>query len=222
MRPGLVVAGDVLPVVGELQGRAGGVREAQSLRVGVAEEGEDHFADGVGGVVAVGEEVGEGLVARLALVDAVGFDEAAEGVWGERGVPRDFGQGDGNGVPGGATRGEGPVGLPLPGVEQVEAVRARLAGLVAEIVGEAAEGVDRVHGGPQGGGEEARDDGEVLVATARVALAPARRGVGRGGEVECGLDGIRGARGGCAGDHLGALHSGPGAGPAVVLLGNGS
>ena len=77
------VLGDVLEVLDDLQGGADRVGAADPLGGRGAGDGEDEPADGVGGQLAVGEQVVVGLVPPDQLVLAVGLDQAEEGLGGE-------------------------------------------------------------------------------------------------------------------------------------------
>ncbi len=77
------VLGDVLEVLDDLQRRADRVGAADPLGRRGAGDGEDETADGVGGELAVGEEVVVGLVPADQLVLAVGGDQAEERLGGQ-------------------------------------------------------------------------------------------------------------------------------------------
>lgn len=77
------VLGDVLEVFDDLECRADRVRETDPLGGRGAGDGEHETADGVGGQLAVGEQVVVGLVAGDELVLTVGGDQAEEGLGGE-------------------------------------------------------------------------------------------------------------------------------------------
>lgn len=73
------VLGDVLEVFGDLQGGADGVGAADAFGARGAGDLQDEAADGVGGELAVGEQVRVGPVAADLLVLPVGLDEPEEG-----------------------------------------------------------------------------------------------------------------------------------------------
>ena len=124
----------------------------------VLEQVEHHPADGVGGVLAVAEQVLVGGEAPAPLVHAVGLDQLAERGVGDAEAADGVLEGDHDGLGRRAAVGEDQ--LPLPLVEQREAVALRL---VAKVVGVPAEGVDGVEVGPDAAGQQERANGEVLV-----------------------------------------------------------
>lgn len=179
------VLGDVLEVFGDLQRGADGVGAADPLGGRGTGQGEHEAAHGIGGELAVGEEVRVRRVPRDVLVPAVGFDEPEEGIGGEAVVAHDGAQGQQQGVAGRAVGGaEDAQQVGLEGVEhggavvhrgRVEAQEHGVAAAggevaVADVVDEAGVAVDRRQALAPGAGQEGGGDGEVL-----------RRGLGEGG-----------------------------------------
>ena len=124
-----VVARHVLPEVGELERGARRVGEQHVLLGCIAEDVEHHPSNGVGGVVAVVEDVGVGLEPFRPLVDAVRLDQFAERLLRDLRAPDGVLQCNHDGVRGLAGVGEGELRFPF--VEQREPVAGRL---VAEVV----------------------------------------------------------------------------------------
>ena len=89
-----VVDADVLPEVGELQGRAGEVGKLLALGVAISAEVEHEMADGIGGVAAVGQHVIEGFEAGDGLILAEGDEQVREFVFGNVELADGFSQGD--------------------------------------------------------------------------------------------------------------------------------
>src|SRR5216683_925765 len=77
------VARDVLPKIGELQGRAGVVREPLALRVAVATQIQNEPPDRVGGIAAIADHVVPGAVAIDGLVLAERNEQVAERLDGD-------------------------------------------------------------------------------------------------------------------------------------------
>ena len=134
-----VVARHVLPEVGELQRSARRVREPYVLLGRAAEDVEHHPSNGVGGVVAVVEDVVIGLEAPR-LLGPCGSPRSVCGTAPPGSARARIGvlQRHHDGVRGLTGVGEGELCLPF--VEQRELVAGRL---VTEVVGMTAEGVDR-------------------------------------------------------------------------------
>lgn len=185
------VLGDVLEVFDDLEGRADRVRETDPLGGRGAGDGEHETADGVGGQLAVGEQVVVGLVAGDELVLAVGGDQAEEGLGGERAAADRGLEAAQQGVARGPV--EDPVQVGLEGVQEEHPVLGLLgrhaeqpgvgsAGgqvAVADVVDEPGESVDRDEVGAPVLGQEERSHGEVLprglVERAALRIAGARR-----------------------------------------------
>ena len=81
-----LVHGHVLPEIGQLQGRAGGVGEPLPLRVGVAAEVQHQPAHRIGGVAAIAEQFVPIAIARHGLVLHEGVDQVRERL-ARNGVP---------------------------------------------------------------------------------------------------------------------------------------
>ena len=207
-----VIAGNILPEVGQLESSAGGIGEALPFRVIVAEQVEEQMPDGVGGVPAVMQHIVQGGKASAALVNAVGVDQPVEGRAGDAEGGDGMLHGNADRVPGrrraGAVDG---VQFRFPPVQHCQAalrqgwasdsVRRRPV-FVAQVVHRPAPGIDGVDMGQFGFGGDAAADGEVLVMAAR---HPGAVGVGvrRG-------DGIR--QGNLLRDAGGGVGSGRGGG----------
>ncbi len=113
-------------------------------------------------MVAVVEQVGVRLVARLPLVDAVRLDELQERLVGDVELPDRF---DERQVDRMARRsGPDPAEVLLPRVEVGEPVALAL---VADVVGRPREGVERVEVLLRPAGKQERPDGEVFVVGLR-------------------------------------------------------
>lgn len=171
------VLGDVLDVLDDLEGGADGVGEADPFGGAGAGEGQHEAADRVGGQLAVRDEVRVGLVARDALVLAVGLDEPEEGFGGQAVGAHHGLQGEQQRVARGAVRGaEHAQQVGLEGVEHGEPVVHRFgfeaeqygvvsAGgevAVADVVDEAGVSVDGRQPVAPGAGQEGGGNGEVL------------------------------------------------------------
>ena len=141
------------------------------------------MAHGIGRIAAVGEDVVESLEASDGLVLAESDEEIGELVLGDFELPDGLGQGDKNGMARIAVVAGLEFGLPL--VEQGQGGR-RITDFVAEIVGDAAIGVDVEEILTEMFGQKPGGDGEIFVVGAgEVAAVGAgfvqRRGVGGNG-----------------------------------------
>ena len=158
-----VVDGNVLPEVRELQGGAGAIGKLLALGVVITTEVENEMAYGIGGIVAVGEHIVEGVETGDGLVPAKGEEEVGEFVL--RDVERAT-------VSASATK-TGWRGAPaiagvefrLPLVEQRER-GTRVSDFIAQVVGDAAVGVDVQEILAQFFRQEPGGDGEVFVVRA--------------------------------------------------------
>ena len=153
----------ILPEVGELQRGAGGVGEAEIFfsRSGHFAAGVEHqAADGIGRVAAVAEHVVHGGVARDGLVLAKGDEQIGERLFGNGAGADGFGQRDKDRMARAAL--VAGVQFPAPQIEKRQS-RGVVADFVAQIVGDAAVGVDGMKVRPQRLGQEPRGDVEVFV-----------------------------------------------------------
>jgi len=176
------VAADILPEVDELESGAGVVAEALSGFVTVAAHVEDDAADGVSAFGAVVEELGEVLVAGEGLVLFEGAEEVVEGLEGDIVA----GDGVGEGGEDGGVRVSGEAGQEL-GAELLEELEGfgAVGDFVAEVIGDAAEGVDVAEILAEVLGEEDGDDAEVFIVGVGEGA-----GVGfGGGEIGDGFEG---------------------------------
>ena len=89
-----VVGGYVLPEVGELQRRAGEVGKLLALGIAISAEVEDEMADGIRGILAIGQQVVESFEARDGLILAEGDEQVREFVFGNVELADGFGEGD--------------------------------------------------------------------------------------------------------------------------------
>ena len=132
----------------------------------VAEHVEHHAPNRVCRVVAVMQEVAVRGESDLALVHAVRLDELAKRGLGNVEPANGVLERDDDGV-----RRMAAVGLYERLLPLVELSQPVARGLVAEVVGLAAEGVDRVEVGPHAARQQQRADREVLVVGLRQAFA---------------------------------------------------
>ncbi len=162
MRPARQVLGDVLPVLGQLQGGAYQVGEPFPVRGSRAEDVQHDAADGVGGQPAVGQQLIEGLVAGDVLVVAVGLDQVAKGL-GRDGALRDGGCERLDHLQPGdvaAWAGIQPGQIRLEFVQQPQPLTRR--GLVPHVVGRPGEAVDGSQVLPMAPWQQAERDWKVL------------------------------------------------------------
>ncbi len=159
----------ILPEVGELQRGAGGVGEAEVLFIHFAAGIEHKAADGIGRVAAVAQHVVHGLVARDGLVLAKGDEQIGERLLGNRAGADGFSQRDKHRM----ARAAFVAGVQFPGPTDREAPErgGRVADFVAQIVGDAAVGIDGMKVRPQRLGQKPRGDVEVFVV--RLGQLPA-------------------------------------------------
>ena len=160
--PAAEVLADVLPVLRELQRRADAVRERDPLRRRRAEHVEHELADRVRREVAVVDELGERLVRRLPLVAPVRLDQAEERLARKRAFANRRAQTQQQRVLRLAV--EDAVQILL---ERVEDRGAVAVDLVAELVDESREAVDRGEVSARPAADEQRRDGEVLARRQR-------------------------------------------------------
>ena len=207
---------DVLPEVGELQAGADLVRKLRALFVAEAGDPKDESPDGVGGEAGILDQAFERLVFEHALVLLEGGDEVGEeGLGGLGGVDGGT-QGDEDGVQAGGGVGVAFAQHGAPFGEQTGG-GCGVGYFVAEVVGDAAEGVDAFEVGPDAFGQEPGGDVEVFVVGGGQVSAP---GLGLG---EGGARGGRGVVGRCAferGGEVGlrGLESRCGHGSTTVLM----
>ena len=175
-----VVDADILPEVGELQCRAGEVGKLLALGVTVSAEVEHEMADGIGRVAAIGQDVVERFEARDGLILAEGAEQIGELVFGNVELADGFGQSYEHRMFGGAFVTGVEFALPL--VQQFER-GGNVADFVAQVVGDAAVGVDVEEMLAQAAREEPASHGEVFVVRASQsgAVFAGFGGAGRGG-----------------------------------------
>jgi hypothetical protein len=148
-------------VLGDLERRADAVGERCALRGRFAEHLEHEAPHRIRRVRAVREELGEGRDARRALVAPVGLDQPRERLARERaGSQRRLERAQQRMA---RLAGEGPVELRLEGVERGRAVALVV---VAQMVREAGEAVDREQVPARVGRQQAQRDREVLAPRA--------------------------------------------------------
>ena len=164
-----VVDADILPEIGELEGGTGLVGEGETLGVAIAAGIEDDAADGIRGVAAVAEGIGHGGETGDGLILAEGDEQIGEWLLGDVAGADRFGEGDEDGMTGLAAI--AGVELFTPEVEQGEGLFG-IADLVAEVIGNAAVGVDGVEVGAEAAGEEPGGDVEILVMGIGETAAP--------------------------------------------------
>ena len=150
------------------------------------------MADRVGGIAAVGEDIVEGFETGDGLVVAEGDEEIGEFVLGNVEFAHGARERDENGMARSALVAGVEFGLPF--VEQCQR-RGGVADFVAEIVGDAAVGVDVEEILTQMFGQEPGGNGKVFVV--------------RAGELAAVFVGL-GERGGGGGDGVGRGEAGPG------------
>ena len=177
------VQGHVLAEVGQLQPGADRVGQPRPGLIVASPEVKDQAADGVGRVAAIVEHLVGRLVAIDLLVLPEGRQEIDERVGRDRELADRLGQGDEHRMARLALVAFAK--LTLPPVQQGQALPG-IAGLVGQVVGPAAVGVDVVEVLPQLAGEQQAGDGEVLVMPLGQppAIAPGlaeRRAFGRAG-----------------------------------------
>ena len=160
--PAAEVLADVLPVLRELQRRADAVRERDPLRRRRAEDVQHELADRIRREVAVVHELVERLVRRLPLVATVRLDQTQERLARERALAHGRPQALQQRVLRLAV--EDAVQILL---ERVEDRGAVAVDLVAELVDEPREAVDRREVSARLAPDEQRGDGEVLARRQR-------------------------------------------------------
>ena len=164
---GTQVLADVLQVLDDLQPAADVVRQRQCRRGGDAEHAQHQPTDRVGGVTAVVEQVVERGVAVLPLISAVRLDQVLERTEAEppagdrRAEPRDEW----------VLRATIDAGLEVA-FEPVERGEPITLVLVADVVGQPSEPVDRQQVGPHVARQEPERDREVLTGALRQDARP--------------------------------------------------
>ena len=157
------VFGDVLPVLGQLERGADLIRQRDPLGRRDADRREHQAPDRVGRQRAVGPQVVERLIAAGSLIEAVGFDEPPQRLFGE--PARVAGADEGNDC--GQLRAVAGQESGDVGVDEIE--QLQLAGglesvVVADVVDEPRVAVDRHQIRAQLGGQEPGGDRKVLRA----------------------------------------------------------
>ena len=162
----------ILPEVGQLQRRAGRIGEAEVFLAHFAAGVEHQSADGIGRVAAVGQHVLHGSKARDGLVLAKGDQQIGERLLGNRARANGLGQRNKHRM----TRAAFVAGIEFatPQIEQRQRLRG-VANFVAQIVGDAAVGVDGMKVRTQRLGQKPRGDVEILVVRLGQPLAPGAR-----------------------------------------------
>ena len=163
-----VIDADVLPEIRQLQRGAGEVGELLALGIAISAEIEHEMADGIRGVVAIGQDVVEGFEARDGLILAEGDEQVGEFVLGNVELAHGFSQRHEYWM----FRSAFVAGIEfvLPLIEEFERGRG-VADFVAQIVGDAAVGVDVEEMLAQAAGKEPTGDGEIFVVGAGQAGA---------------------------------------------------
>ncbi len=160
----VAIAGQVLPEVGELKSDRRGIGQRAQVLALDARDAEDHAPHRRRAVLAVLEQRTTVRIAMEDLVAAIRFDEPEEELGLQRPSSRRTGQGDEDGRIGGRMTREGGLDPLPPGLEQHDAITL---GLVTEVVGRAAERVDRRQIAPLGGQQKRPQHGKVLVVGMR-------------------------------------------------------
>ena len=151
-----------------MQGGAGEVGKLLALGVAVSAEVEHEMADGIRGVAAIGQDVVESFEAGDGLILAEGDEQVGEFVLGNVEKADGFRERDEDGMLRDAFVAGVEFALPL--VEQFER-GGGVADFVAQIVGDAAVGVDVEEMLAQAAGKKPAGDGEVFVVGAGEAGA---------------------------------------------------
>ena len=165
-------------MIRQLQRRADPIRPLEQRRIGVAVKMQDETADGIGGETAISEERLEVFITIADAVDSKRLQKIPERLPRQIETPSGLHQGDEDRV----------LRIPLqaalqhttPLIQSIEAL-SPMTVLIGEVVGDPGEGVDRLDGRPDGGGQQERGDRKILVVTPREARAePLRLSQGRG------------------------------------------
>ena len=158
-----VIDAYVLPEVCQLQCGASVVGKLLALGIVIAAEVEDEMSDGIRRIAAVGENVVESFEAGDGLVLAEGDEEIGKFVLRDVELVDSLGQGDENRMARIALVAGVEFGLPF--IEQGQGGRG-VADFVAQIVGDAAVGVDVEEILAQVFGQKPGGDGKILVVGA--------------------------------------------------------
>src|ERR1019366_9289394 len=184
-----VIDADVLPEVGELQCRAGEVGELLALGVAVSAKVEYEMADRIRGIAAIGQHVVESFEACDSLILAEGAEQVGKLVLGNGELAYGLGQSDEDRMSWSAVVTGVEFALPL--IQQFER-GGGVADFVAQVVGDAAVGVEVEEMLAEAAGKKPAGDGKILVV-----------GAGQAGAVfsgfgDCGRSGRDGVVGGQA------------------------
>ena len=168
---------DVLPEVGQLERGTRSVGQDLAFSVPVAAQIEHEMAHRIGRVPTVFEHIRVGPVTRYDLVLPERGQQVSKRGYGYLETVDRLPECDEYRMPGAAV----VTGLQLgvPPFEQFQG-QAGIAGLVGEVVGPPAVGVDMVEMPPQRGGQEPGNDDEILVVLASEATAVPGGGRQRG------------------------------------------
>ena len=168
-----------MPEVGELQGRTDMVGELCAKFVAVTANHENEAADGICGAAGVGDSLVPRIIVGLDLVLLKGVDEVAKRLTWEIAGGDGFSKSDKDGVAAFSWRVEALIKHAVPGVKQAER-GAGVGNFIAEVVGDATEGIEAIEVGTDTAGEKPGRHVEVFIVGRGEVVAP-RLGFDEGG-----------------------------------------